>query len=65
MDNRPKLLKQSALISLTLGLGIIVYSMIRAINADESVIQGLFVIFILGQLVVLFSAVTLYTASRK
>jgi hypothetical protein len=65
MDNRPKLLKQSALISLTLGLGIIVYSMIRAIHADESVIQGLFVIFILGQLVVLFSAVTLYTASRK
>lgn len=65
MDNRPKLLKQSALISLTLGLGIILYSMIRAINADRAVIQGLFVIFILGQLVVLFSAVTLYTASRR
>jgi hypothetical protein len=64
MDNRPKLLKQSALISLTLGLGIIVYSMIRAIHADRSVIQGLLVIFVLGQLVILFSAVTLYTASR-
>lgn len=65
MDNRIKLLKQSALISLTLGMVIIVYSMIRAINADDSVRQGLFVVLIIGQLVVLLSATTLYTASRK
>jgi hypothetical protein len=65
MDNRPKLLRQSAWTSFAIGNAIIIFSMIRTAGASDPVRQALLVIFIFGFFIVMFSAVTLFTTNRK
>ena len=65
MDNRPKLLRQSAWISFTLGNAIIIFSMAKTTGASDPVRQALLVMFVFGFLIVMFSAVTLFTTNRK
>ncbi len=64
MDNRPKLLRQSAWTSFALGTAIVIFCMARTAGASEPVRQALLVMFIFGFFVVMFSAVTLLTTKK-
>jgi hypothetical protein len=64
MDNRPKLLRQSAWTSFFLGNAIIVFCMVGTPGASEPIRQALLVMFVFGFFVIMFSAVTLLTTKK-
>jgi hypothetical protein len=64
MDNRFKLLRQSAWTSFFLGNAVIVFCMVGISGASEPIRQALLVMFVFGFFVIMFSAVTLLTTKK-